>query len=124
MEHEWPSLLPTINYVLNARPTDRNNGRSPNELFLGVDEDVAQVLVETDFLGIAQSLNLTEPRDGNVLVREAIKLGHVIEQRCNETYSYVKAERLRQNAAYNRRFRTKLLQFSQGDWVMGRSVPE
>eukprot|EP00924_Labyrinthula_sp_SR-Ha-C_P010395 snap_masked-scaffold_23-processed-gene-5.50-mRNA-1 protein AED:0.52 eAED:0.53 QI:0/0/0/1/1/1/2/0/858 len=110
-ESQWPSILSLITYIINNKPMERRDGRTPNEL--------NTPLIERDLqhFTITVGNEVHKPLDKEAMFSDVENIITTLDTIQNQTFEVV---RLKQEAENSRRNKTAtpILQFSSGDWVL------
>eukprot|EP00924_Labyrinthula_sp_SR-Ha-C_P011164 snap_masked-scaffold_81-processed-gene-0.9-mRNA-1 protein AED:1.00 eAED:1.00 QI:0/-1/0/0/-1/1/1/0/211 len=116
-ESQWPSILPLITYIINNKPMERRDGRTPNELFLYHRLETPLVEQNLKYFAITVGNKLYHPSDQEEIFSDVGNIIQKLEDIQEKTFEVV---RLKQEAKNSRRNKTAtpILQFSPGDWVL------
>eukprot|EP00924_Labyrinthula_sp_SR-Ha-C_P010872 maker-scaffold_47-augustus-gene-0.0-mRNA-1 protein AED:0.42 eAED:0.43 QI:0/0/0/0.5/0/0/2/0/348 len=116
-ESQWPSILSLITYIINNKPMERRDGRTPNELFLYHRLNTPLIERDLQHFAITVGNEVHKPLDKEAMFSDVENIITTLDTIQNKTFEVV---RLKQEAENSRRNKTAtpILQFSPGDWVL------
>eukprot|EP00924_Labyrinthula_sp_SR-Ha-C_P002515 snap_masked-scaffold_16-processed-gene-6.63-mRNA-1 protein AED:1.00 eAED:1.00 QI:0/-1/0/0/-1/1/1/0/277 len=105
--------------------TKRNKNWTPNELYLRITEeernDTQDPLIPRHLVRVLYEKNksrIIKVENPERMVHRELELGEVIKEKQDTIYEFVKTQRTKVNERYNQRYRSIVLQYKLGEWVM------